>query len=430
MRSSLSVLGALSAAILVTGCGSNDAGRVAASGPGGGGTAGATTSSSSGSPTIMSCDSLPAPGVVELMSFPDLSIGATCPSWDPTCPCNFSTGAQCNVVATSVAVDPSSPGTVYAGFGPPIGLDGNKIDNGFFKSTDCGATWSKVNTSGATNMAINSGSMWWTAVDPSGIVFTTSGYGDNGIYRSTDGGVSWKDIRPTNPGVPTMPDWIQVAAIDPYDPSHLVLSFHAGCEPPMPSMCLAASNDGGDTWHLIPGPPGVSGWFEGGGILFTGRGSWIYAGGQNGGAYLYYDSDGGKYPSNPQADGWLPSPSNPVIAGGMFPAVGSDGKTLYAASSAGVVQSTDGGVSWAAIPHSPRCASVAVTGQYVYASWQWDTSGHPLWRAPLSNLEAWEQVMGGATIDGAGMSYLAYDSAHQVLYGDSYTGGVMRLVTP
>ena len=75
----------------------------------------------------------------------------------------------------TVAVDPSSPQTLYSGG-----------DNGLYKSTNPGASWNKLGFPGA-NVAV-------VAVNPKqpNVVLVVALKDREGlVYRSEDGGASW-----------------------------------------------------------------------------------------------------------------------------------------------------------------------------------------------------------------------------------------------
>src|SRR5439155_20481089 len=89
--------------------------------------------------------------------------------------------------AFSIAFDPQSPGTLYAG-----------TDFGAFKSTDGGQSWHVL--SSGIKLQYPAGWVVALAVDPlvpsnvyAGTGEDECGYGSGGVFRSVDGGMSWID---------------------------------------------------------------------------------------------------------------------------------------------------------------------------------------------------------------------------------------------
>ena len=177
------------------------------------------------------------------------------------------------------------------------------------------------------------GDVWSIATDPSGIVLAAT---DNGVYRSTDGGRSWTFIGFSPSVYAAAPEAV---AIDPS--SHdLFVGLGAGGAPntPIPGSFggggsgVYRSSDGGTTWTpWSVGNPGVFG------LTVTPAGSVIAASsgptGGNGGLFLSPD-DGGTWT---YGDCCYPRSfavtSTGIFAGGTYVLPG-------------VFRSTDAGVSW------------------------------------------------------------------------------------
>jgi Bacterial Ig-like domain/Bacterial Ig domain len=167
-----------------------------------------------------------------------------------------------------MAVDPNNPNVVYVG----------TQQNGLFVSVDGGASWQNVS---GVPVSAKDGSGLFPGI--TGIVFDTnsgitggktnviyaSSYG-HGVYKSTDGGVSWSAlsggpidvdyaaISPTGAyyaadgtslwryengawtKLLTEANGIRTVAIDPFDPSHIVVQTPGGS--------LEESHNGGATW--------------------------------------------------------------------------------------------------------------------------------------------------------------------------------------
>jgi len=130
----------------------------------------------------------------------------------------------------SVTVDPSSPGTVYAGtnFGA------------IAKTTDGGASWS-------TQGGLASDRVDTLLVDPTAPNVVYAGLEDFGVYKSVDAGTTWTPIGPT---VGAQKLSVQDLAIDPGAPGTVYAAgFLAGLTP---SFGVYRSTDGGTSWSSTP----------------------------------------------------------------------------------------------------------------------------------------------------------------------------------
>src|SRR6185436_18969713 len=110
------------------------------------------------------------------------------------------TGTAQNVFfAQSIAIDPSTPTTLYAA--------SNTSSGGIFKSTDGGVNWQAVNNGLTTSFLLS------VAVDP--ITPSTVYAGANGgLFKSVNGGSSWTSITT---GLANT--FVSSIAIDPVTPS-------------------------------------------------------------------------------------------------------------------------------------------------------------------------------------------------------------------
>jgi hypothetical protein len=312
---------------------------------------------------------------------------------------------------SGVAIDPRFPGTVYAGTenGAPGG-------HGFWRSTDCGATWKMIAT-GANSKLVTSGYNWQIVVDPvTSDVLAVSGYGALGLYKSTNGGVDWSDITPKGSGLPT---FVHQFSMDPADHNHILLDWHeecsgAACGPAGGGcFCQCVTRDGGKTWNTIRGPFD-KGWSEAAHPMLDGN-TFLYGDAFDG---LFYSVDGGATWKSPSGGG--PCFSDLLKA--------SDG-TDYIGCMDSIRKSADRGITWSRLPSSSRAMAVAITGQYMYAGYMWDAD--PIRRAPLSNLSAWSEVPMPQHQAGPAPGQMAYDASHRVLYVTNFGHPALwRMVTP
>ncbi|HEY0765425.1 MAG TPA: SBBP repeat-containing protein [Pyrinomonadaceae bacterium] len=239
---------------------------------------------------------------------------------------------------SALAVAPSAPNTIYA-----------TTSNGFYRSTNGGTTWTKIQTTGLTSFTFTNA----LAVDPANasVIYI----GQFGLFKSTDNGSNWTSVN-TGGG-----SSIFSIVFDPSTPSTMYLGSANG---------VLKTTNSGSTWILqnnfgIPGTPSVrslaidpttpltlyAGTFSDG--LFksiNGGGVWTAA---NNGM-------GGSDPTNVSAI--VIDPANPatIYTGhGSTPAAG------------GINQSTNGGTSWGpltnGVPNAGVNAMVA-TSSAVYAA--------------------------------------------------------------
>jgi hypothetical protein len=326
-------------------------------------------------------------------------------------PGNFSSGSDGMV---AVAVDPVDPATVYVGGGhQTCCADGS---DGLFKSTDCGATWNKLDT-GRNGSLIDTGWPWYGGllVDPMNpqMMYVESGYGAEGLWKSTNGGTDWDNLFSPDSGVAQVVPYgvfAEDTAMDPSDPTHLVMTFHTNCTGDYAPMCMGESTDGGNTWRLFKGPPVLTGWQEGAGAVVLGTTTFLYAAPFDG---LYYTKDSG-------AD-W-----EKVASAAYFQLYTTAAGVMYLGSGTGILTSTDGH-AWTAVPGAPNATAVIGDGVNLFASFGNDTGGQPYWTALESDPTKWTNVKTPTISQGA--SQLAYDADHHVLYSASLNGGLWRVVT-
>ncbi len=206
---------------------------------------------------------------------------------------------------TSAAAAPENSGTLYAAANSQI-----------WKSTDAGSTWTKIFQFPA------SVSVFGLAVNPITSSTVYAATSTVGIYKSMDGGLTWTAI---NTGIPHSPNgtisvgrvWVESAS-----PNVIFASSGSG---------LARSIDDGNTWTLIAG-----------GDSFT-----ILAFDPFTSGTLYF-ADGNaisKSTDNGQTFVQLSPLPNPAALFTLAPDPHHAG-VLYAGTSAGIYQSSDGGSAW------------------------------------------------------------------------------------
>jgi hypothetical protein len=216
-----------------------------------------------------------------------------------------------------IAVDPTDPNTAYAAVND-FADNGRPFagGTGIFKTTDGGAHW--TNTTAALNDQFdpysdvvidpaNPGTVYMAIGDHFGDAYHTGG---NGVYKSTDGGATWTKL---GGGLPTDADAIGrvTLAVAPSDSQVIYVSIsgtgHAGSTAHGTLFKLMRSDDGGNTWtDLTDGAPNYmsfQGDYDTTLIVDPTNSSVVYAGGAAGPAFgedpaVIRSADGGLSWSN------------------------------------------------------------------------------------------------------------------------------------
>ena len=132
----------------------------------------------------------------------------------------------------ALAIDPSNPGTLYAGSNTPGPLYlAGKSCCGVFKTMNGGRSWAIVN-SGLTNTdgSVNALAVNALAIDPSSPATIYAGTDDGGVFKSANGGADWTAFnsgwtanrwRGVRRGNVDEYQNVNALVIDPSDPSTL-----------------------------------------------------------------------------------------------------------------------------------------------------------------------------------------------------------------
>jgi hypothetical protein len=311
-------------------------------------------------------------------------------------------GLSGNGIAKVVA-DPIHAGTLY------VGTD----LKGVFKSIDCGATWTKINT-GRNAKILDTGTLWFVLLDPvdPNVLYASPLYGsDPSLFKSENGGVDWDPLFPAGSAVANTVshNFFQWASMDPTDHRHLVVSFHDNCSGPTGPECLAETKDSGATWRLFKGP--LASWGEGVGPLIIGGSSFILGTSQDG---IYYTSDSGAT--------W--EKVGPGIHGLPYKAVGG---SYFTGSDYGTLRSPDGH-SWSVVPTAPKVFEIIGDGTRMFSSSRdVQGAGQPYFTSLETDGATWKAFASPAMPHGA--VSLAYDHDHKVLYSANTSSGLWRVVT-
>jgi hypothetical protein len=333
----------------------------------------------------------------------------------------------------SFTLDPIHVGTLwYTAKGP------GQV-RGLFKSTDCGHSWTKVNT-GLNANAIDLSSTWSMAIDflNPDVIYVIGAYGAYGLWKSSNGGVDWKQLFPPGGAVakamptPSSPPmaFIGSVSMDPHDPKHLVVGMHAnpGCAPPYDRSCQAESLDSGETWTIMNNEPLGKGFLEQTGPYVLGEGTWLNATLGDG---LWLTTDHGASWTNVTATGTKGATGGEFTHRPLLPA--ADG-TYYLPSSnpGGLIQSKDKGRTWSRVANAPQGTyelGFALGGGNIYLG---DLNGGSIDVASQADPTHWSKLPRPAQQGTGGPVALEYDEAHHLLYAGLWTnvdGELWRMVT-
>jgi len=346
--------------------------------------------------TVGNCAQLPQPGVWEEIS--------PVPGNGPPA---GAAGEGLKWGAARVLAHPAHSGTVYV----------SVLNHGIWKSTDCGSTWAKTNT-GRNGALLDFGtqfSMHMVATTAGDVLYVNNFQGLGGTLRmlvSKNGGVDWSLLYGDDVAKQVEFDgYGGDLSIDPADPQHLMVNFHANCIAPNVGGCLAESADGGTSWHIVPGPLGH--WAEGARAYILTRTNWLHA--SHEGLWLTTNS-GQKWTLVAQSGS----------DGGILDTQG----VMYLPSDQGMLRSTDRGLAWSVMAGSPPTSSLVGTGTTIYTGFVFSSGTQVLSQASQANPTTWTRITGPQMGTNGGPWGLDYDHDHRVLYSAHHRSGLWRTVTP
>jgi len=164
---------------------------------------------------------------------------------------------------SKIVIDPTNPDIVYVGaLGHAYAPNDTR---GVYKSTDGGATWTRVldkgSNIGVSDLAIAIGSPnilfagTWNAHRPPWSTYPVINGPGGGLYRSTDGGATWTQL--SGNGLPDG-DWGRIGVTVSPDGKRVYALVEAGKK-----SGLYRSDDGGNTWTLANSDPRITsrGWY-------------------------------------------------------------------------------------------------------------------------------------------------------------------------
>jgi hypothetical protein len=332
-----------------------------------------------------------APHVVK----PCPSIGSS-KGWEDITPPGVLTSD--NDATLSFVIDPKDASIVYLG----------TVKKGLFKTTDCGATWTHVNT-GTHGAELDTGMMGTMAMDPNdpSILYTDNRYGPGGLFKSSNGGVDWEQVFQPTDILNTFiyggtVEWV---AMDPADSTHLVVSPHFSCANPHSEHCMIELSNG--KARVIENTPPMD---EIGGQVMLDAKTWLVMTQATG---IWRTADQGATWTN-------------VYKGAALPSLyqGPDG-AYYVPNNAGLLRSANG-IDWEMVPGNTPVGALAGAGNKIFVS------------APYVAVNYASYTIGGsggftplpAMPSQEGGWMIRYDADHELLYSSNFRGGFWRLSVP
>ena len=188
---------------------------------------------------------------------------------------------------TSIAFDPTNGDSVYAALGTPAG----NTSNGVYHSTDAGLTWQRLTGTGNASLPATGVGRIEIAIAPSSpatifaqiantIVTGTSTATLMGVYKTTDAGATWTRVTSSTTSWGAQTWYYNVLRVSPKDPNVI---WSGG-------IAVVRSLDGGNTWNApsLTGPNNNEMHVDFHALAFTPDGSKLYIG-NDGGMYSTTD---------------------------------------------------------------------------------------------------------------------------------------------
>jgi hypothetical protein len=327
--------------------------------------------------------------------------------WENVTPPQVHIGANGTGVP-NVVVNPLSPGELYV----------STYQQGFYKSSDCGSTWTKIDT-GVNASTMDSGTAWLFVIDPitPNVLYadTFNGSAIN-IFKTTNGGVDWTPLwaAGSNVAQAAQPVEPELLSIDPTNHEHIIASIHNNCSSQYTPVCFAESDDGGTTWRIVNGPPGLTTWVEDMSPIIVNSTTFLLGSAWN---PLYLTTnDGASWAQVSQSGGLR-----------MLSVNGWN----YVGGQLGMQRSKDL-MTWTPLANTPNTVGggLVTDGQTLFAA---SRSTVAYVESPASDGSIWTKMSApsplvNATTDGA--YSFAVDTTHHVLYSANQSSGLFRMITP
>lgn len=351
-----------------------------------------------------------------LRAAPNLTPGV----WTKISPPEAASGYGC----ASLTIDPSNPNVLYL----PTDMQG------LWKSTDRGATWTRLGDPALSSFAPGPtaalDSPIRIEVDPANPqhLYATQGVRGKsmGFWISWDGGLNWsmpqgfRDLHVPNSDVTTL-------SVNPTDFNHILVGGH-----PSENQGVLESKDGGTTFTRHPAHSEWPGGTMGISFLYhpsSGKGdsrTWLVG---TDGRGFWRTTDGGAHWAEVFADGNV---RINITHGGHSTFYTSAG-VLYAGGDPYPVRSFDNGATWEKLTdlRYSHYGAVHGDGTYLYTSNSFPTLNgldpYPIHVSLETDGASWDPYQGGAQTFTNGPFGMAFDSVNKIMYGAMWNQGLWAL---
>lgn len=154
----------------------------------------------------------------------------------------------------AIAVSPNNSNIILAALASGNWFKGNMANEGIWRSTDAGTTWTKVKSLQDPNDIV------FHPTDPNRVYFSCGGgFTTAGVYASTNGGVSWTQ---TNTGLPTTSSILRIQIALAVSTPSTLYSFIYTDQADLISKAYK-STDNGATWTQISSSKNLGGSYDG-----------------------------------------------------------------------------------------------------------------------------------------------------------------------
>jgi hypothetical protein len=417
--------------------GDSGAGATGGSGPAGGSasTGGSSAGGSGGSGTSGSGGSDSSAGSSAGGSSAGTNAGGNGGSGPVTaqgCPADQEPGSWVDVTPEGMNLPDAFHGPITVGVDvvKPNELYVLVMEDGTWKSEDCGVNWTKVSTGEGGDAG---GRPWIATIDTNPnrdsntapTMYKALGYGANGIWKSTNGGVDWIDVwnnnvfaedGTTNIYADVGRDVSGAFIVDSSGPDHLIAYLHSYGGSQGNNGVFETTN-GGESWIVHKAET----------FNFQPHSDTLFP--VNATTWVVDHGFGEIYRTTNSAESWEVNDTD-VTVNNLGRSYFISGSTIYGGTdyAGNVYKSTDEGASWTNLQAPGNQISwVVATATNVYVSNNRDEPH--IFSAPIDDDTNWtDHGWPGMIHGGANTPGVLFDGEHYVLIAACEQGGIWRYV--